>query len=175
MEDGRLSMISRPSAMRLGGRRWCFDDIASSIRRPHPHRRDRPMTELPCGARTRTASDQSLYSYTIAKIPIRRVPGERANMITSISKEPIQRHTQIPSPRAHSLALSPTVPILSLSPYLLSTFSLWYFQKDLVAFLPAKRLRILAPPGCSSRNSGGRGQQREKTKKGKQVHALETS
>lgn len=53
----------------------------------------------------------------------------------------------------YSLAASSTVPILNLSPYFLRTLSPWYFQKALVAFLPAKRLRIRSPPGCSLRKS----------------------
>ena len=54
---------------------------------------------------------------------------------------------------AYSLAASPTEPILNFSACFLSTFSLWYFQKALVAFLPPKRLRIFSPPGCSGMNS----------------------
>lgn len=58
----------------------------------------------------------------------------------------------------YNLAVSATSPTLSLAPYFSSTFLPWYFQNCLVAFLPATRLRILAPPGCSSRKSAGRQQ-----------------
>lgn len=53
----------------------------------------------------------------------------------------------------HSLALSATVPTFSFPPYFSRTLSLWYFQNCLDASLPATRLRILAPPGWSSRKS----------------------
>lgn len=62
---------------------------------------------------------------------------------------------QVPCHSFHSLALSSTDPIFSLAPYFFSTPSLWYFQNGFVAFLPAYRLRIFAPPGCSSANSAG--------------------
>ena len=58
------------------------------------------------------------------------------------------------SATSHSFAVSFTVPIFSLAPYFLRTFSLWYFQNCLVASLPATRLRIFAPPGCSSAKAG---------------------
>lgn len=50
----------------------------------------------------------------------------------------------------YNFALSLTVPIFSLGAYFFSTPSLWYFQNCFEASLPATRLRILAPPGCSS-------------------------
>ncbi|ROT41361.1 kinesin-II 85 kDa subunit [Sodiomyces alkalinus F11] len=58
--------------------------------------------------------------------------------------------SQTPADEEEDFAASWTVPIFSLPPYLSRTLSLWYFQKALVAFLPAKRLRIFAPPGWSS-------------------------
>lgn len=64
------------------------------------------------------------------------------------------RHsTNKPRRHVYSLAASARVPTLSLVPYFSSTLLPWYFQKDLVASLPAIRLRILAPPGWSSRKS----------------------
>jgi hypothetical protein len=56
---------------------------------------------------------------------------------------------------AYSLAFSLTVPIFRLPPYFFNTLSLWYFQNCFVASLPATRLRILEPPGCSSTKSVG--------------------
>ena len=60
------------------------------------------------------------------------------------------------SPPGHSFAVSASVPTRSFSPYFSSTDLPWYFQNCLEASLPAMRLRILAPPGCSSRKPGHR-------------------
>ena len=51
-----------------------------------------------------------------------------------------------------ALGLESSEPIWSLDLYFLSTPSLWYFQNCLEASLPATRLRIFLPPGCSSWN-----------------------
>jgi hypothetical protein len=56
----------------------------------------------------------------------------------------------------HSFASSLTVPINNLGLYFSNTFLPWYFQNCFVASLPAMRLRILGPPGCSSTKAGGR-------------------
>lgn len=71
-------------------------------------------------------------------------------MSYAIFNLPTPRHG---SPRPiHSFADSLMVPIFNFEPYLSRTALLWYFQNCLVASFPAILLRILDPPGCSSRN-----------------------